>query len=917
MWKCLIPATGIALAAVSGGGVEGHPAQSGTAPYANQTYSRWVYPGNNGMLVYAPTPRGDRILDFSHAGYMGGGVPLPEVAAVQTVHPSGGPDDTDRIQHAIDAVGALPMKGRFRGAVLLTRGEYVCSRTIFIPTDGVVVRGSGSDVRGTIIRMVGEKHVAFVIGERPTRDTVSGAPAPRGIRRNRETRDGVGGMRTTISDEYVPSGARTFTVARVDGFAVGDTIVISRPTTAAWLHLLRMDDLKRDGRPQTFLPVGRTGTVERRIVAIDESRITIEVPLSDSYDAKILNPPGTTVSKAGRPSGPLHCAIEKVRIQCPPLEIQYGDAPYSAIHVRGDDCWVNDVYCEETMNSTSITGRRITLRQVVVTHTYPNLGASKPADFSIGGCQILVDRCRASGGNTYFVWTGSLQSGPNVVLNSSFSGYGSRLQPHQRWATGLLIDNCRIPDGGIDYMNRGVAGSGHGWTMGWGVVWNCVASTYIIQNPPGAYNWAIGCLGTRKQQARLFDTAPVLSDGEFDSFGNHVSPQSLYLAQLEERLGRQALKNIGYALNSREELQDTTIRPSPALRYDIDPELGPDRAMYRPVNTNNVREGLRAFGAEKALDGDPASYWAVDDTTRRAIFEVDTEGPLDITAVELCEAPGFEGRVRAFNVEGQVDSDWKLLSQGTTIGARTVVHFPKVTVWKVRLTVPDMRKSLGIKKFGLYSPVPDGQTDVSVPAVWELDNLSSIGGYPVTVVGTPVVRTLDIGKGIEFDGVDDGLIVHGCPIDDATSFTIEVLFKPYASFPANAEQRFLHIQHPGRDKRRVLIELRLTEANEWFVDTHIRADSSSLTCLAKDFPHPVGRWYHVAFVYEKGEGKHYVNGVREMGGLVPYIPVENADISLGMRMNRKWFFKGAMRSVCLTPRALGPGEFVLSSQATR
>ena len=34
--------------------------------------SNWVYPDNNGKLVYKTTKRGDRIIDFSHAGYKGG-----------------------------------------------------------------------------------------------------------------------------------------------------------------------------------------------------------------------------------------------------------------------------------------------------------------------------------------------------------------------------------------------------------------------------------------------------------------------------------------------------------------------------------------------------------------------------------------------------------------------------------------------------------------------------------------------------------------------------------------------------------------------------------------------------------------------------------------------------------------------------
>ena len=51
--------------------------------------SQWVYSDANGKLVYKTTKRGDRIIDFSHAGYKGGGVTLPYVPAKLTVHPLG------------------------------------------------------------------------------------------------------------------------------------------------------------------------------------------------------------------------------------------------------------------------------------------------------------------------------------------------------------------------------------------------------------------------------------------------------------------------------------------------------------------------------------------------------------------------------------------------------------------------------------------------------------------------------------------------------------------------------------------------------------------------------------------------------------------------------------------------------------
>lgn len=48
-----------------------------------QGRSRWVYPDATGRLHYTADARGNRIMDFSHAGYKGGGArnchrkPLP------------------------------------------------------------------------------------------------------------------------------------------------------------------------------------------------------------------------------------------------------------------------------------------------------------------------------------------------------------------------------------------------------------------------------------------------------------------------------------------------------------------------------------------------------------------------------------------------------------------------------------------------------------------------------------------------------------------------------------------------------------------------------------------------------------------------------------------------------------------------
>src|SRR3954466_14219665 len=78
-----------------------------------------VYPGPDGKLVYVPDEQGNVILDSSHAGYGGGGVPIPTVPVKEIIWPVAG-DNTEHVQAAIDRVSALPLdKFGFRGALVL------------------------------------------------------------------------------------------------------------------------------------------------------------------------------------------------------------------------------------------------------------------------------------------------------------------------------------------------------------------------------------------------------------------------------------------------------------------------------------------------------------------------------------------------------------------------------------------------------------------------------------------------------------------------------------------------------------------------------------------------------------------------------------------------------------------------------
>ncbi len=484
---------------------------------------QWVALDKTGKLEYKTTPKGDRIVDFSHAGYMGGGVAIPTLPVRKEVSPSGG-DDTAAIQAALGEVSAPPLVQGFRGAVLMKPGTYHCSKPITITKEGVVLRGSGSGKDGTSIEMSGEPHTALMI-EGLDLSFPKETPA----------------NTFPIADTYVPAGTLSFSVKDAKGLAAGDTIRIRWPRTAKWIHFMGMDALVRDGKRQTWMKDDSEITTHRSIRSIEGNRLTLDVPLTDSIDAQFLDQQPAVVVKTPPVKRLRQCGIESLQIVSPPHKGTLAAGKYTSVALKGDceDCWVKDIVMRETLNNVQVWGgcRRITITEA---HSFHNStvekGAGYPADISIRGSQILVDRCTSHGLGGFYVATLNSAAMLNVVLNCTFEGEGS-IQPHMHWSTGLLIDSCHIPDGRIDLINRHTSGSGHGWAIGWGIAWNCNVKYLQVQTPPGALNLAIGCKGephkTFNQEAILVPNKPV-------------TPASLYLAQLRERLGDAAGKNIGY-----------------------------------------------------------------------------------------------------------------------------------------------------------------------------------------------------------------------------------------------------------------------------------------------------------------------------------------------------------------------------------
>ena len=190
--------------------------------------------------------------------------------------------------------------------------------------------------------------------------------------------------------------------------------------------------------------------------------------------------------------------------------------------------------------------------------------------------------------------------------------------------------------------------------------------------------------------------------------------------------------------------------------------------------------------------------------------------------------------------------------------------------------------------------------------VWKFESITNIGGHAVTAEGHPQVITTPAGKAVQFGGADDALFLKVHPLAGAEAFTWEVIFRPDVG--GAAEQRFFHFQQDGADNR-MLFEIRVIEG-KWCLDSFAASGGESKALMDRAKLHPLGVWHHAAAVYDGKEYRNYVDGVLEGAAEVHLAPQGAGQTSVGTRINRKDYFKGAVLSARMTDRALAVDEFL-------
>lgn len=502
---------------------------SGNLPLQAQTWqSDLVQVAPDGKITYHKDRDGFVLADFSHAGYGGGGVAIPNVKTVMQIDPVPG-DNTTHIQAAIDRLAAMPADANgFRGALLLTKGIYEVYGTIRLHGEGMVLRGEGYGDNP------GNSTILLAKGDTPRHRTVLVVGRDEGYALNR----GMTGKQS-ITDARVEVGSYTFHVENGSAYKKGDRIAFFHPCSDEWLTAIDRGgsptgEWKVDSYPIQF---------HRCITAVNGNEITVDVPFYSTFDKK-LSP--SYIYKFDDAPFQHNLGVENFRIDIVTAMGEDEDHAWDAVGFNTvEDCWARNVVALHFGQAGFYTRSacRVTLENCKAIEPVGIVTGSRFYNFNLTNFsqQVLIRDCYANHGRHNFISNGTSSVVGCVFLRCVSEGVIATNEGHRHWSTGMLFDGFReiapAREIVLAIYNRGRFGTHHGWAAAHCVLWNCDVSEkgkIIVQQPPTAQNYAIGCRGIDSSGNWQFPGKPGYVEGMNRP---NLYPVSLYEAQLQARLG--------------------------------------------------------------------------------------------------------------------------------------------------------------------------------------------------------------------------------------------------------------------------------------------------------------------------------------------------------------------------------------------
>src|SRR5262249_25144424 len=223
-----------------------------------------------------------------------------------------------------------------------------------------------------------------------------------------------------IGDPYVTVGAYRVRLDSAKGLGVGNTVVITHPSTKAWIAALGMNRFPaRDkGSYLDWIPGTMDVRFDRVITKIENDTVTLDAPLTMALDSALSTSTLQTYAWPGR--------IQQVGVENLRCETRFDrDNPHDEQHAwnaigieNAQNVWVRQVsaaYFAGSLVSVWESCKAITIEDCDSAHPVSEIGGYRRHTYYTSGQLTLVRRCRAYQGRHDFA-VGYLAAGPNAFV---------------------------------------------------------------------------------------------------------------------------------------------------------------------------------------------------------------------------------------------------------------------------------------------------------------------------------------------------------------------------------------------------------------------------------------------------------------------------------------------------------------------
>lgn len=197
---------------------------------------------------------------------------------------------------------------------------------------------------------------------------------------------------------------------------------------------------------------------------------------------------------------------------------------------------------------------------------------------------------------------------------------------------------------------------------------------------------------------------------------NPKTPAAL-MQMYKQTVGRSVSLLLDVPPDQRGQLEQEDIDALMAFKSQRDAFL--DRELVTPataITASSTRGGNNAlFGPANIVDGDPATYWTMNDGTTAGAFEIDLGGPRKVDAFVIQEHIALGQRIGGYAIDAWVGGAFQTVVTGTSMGYKRIDSLTTpVETSRVRVRITQANAVPLVSSFQVLG-------DVLIGAVGDLD----------------------------------------------------------------------------------------------------------------------------------------------------------------------------------------------------